>query len=649
MSRGVMARTIALAILAWAGVSAAREGPNPAGRLVLPLDGVAPATPPATATRLRVTAPAATQAVPAPLAAGAVALDSTWYDIQDMGSLGPRIVVGADGRVHVTWQDDFCEFDANGCPPNLNLPQPHPLRGMGYAWRDVASTWHHLGKVEDPAIRVCPCVSEVFGGFGAIAVAPDGRAVVAQHMNEDGCDLRGDFYLQDAVGAADWAAYLTPITEPSYLFPSVAVTPGGSFIVLSEIPKAAYYDETETFRISRVAAAGTAFVCPTGWQGGPWTQVIASSFFRDGFPAFPSIAASSNGRVGVAVGDFGGNVYLVESSNGTFTAGTITIRNLTNYSDASVTATDSTSTQFRPYVSCHLAYNDTTPHVVWSELQARRSGSSVVYFDHRSRIRHWSSVTGASTVTQVQAGQADRFDDIDQGLSGPLCGFNTISVDWPQVGFSADGSEAYVVWLRFSDAEIDPTGNMGLPGVITGIGFADIAASLRVGAGPWGPPQNLTSTPSTDERFVSIAQRNPAGQAHLLYQSSATNEAGVAAIGDRGGSPGNLLRRIAYLQRQLDGTTVSVAQEWTPAAPALRAYPNPARGAVRFTATSPLRDGEIRVYSADGRIVARVPLRGAAASWDGRDAKGRRAAAGLYFARIDGEPANRGTKFLLVH
>ena len=119
--------------------------------------------------------------VPVPLAAGALALDSTWYDIQDMGSLGPRIVVGADGRVHVTWQDDFCEFDANGCPPNLNLPQPHPLRGMGYAWRDAASAWHHLGKVEDPAIRVCPCVSEVFGGFGAIAVAADGRAVVASH------------------------------------------------------------------------------------------------------------------------------------------------------------------------------------------------------------------------------------------------------------------------------------------------------------------------------------------------------------------------------------------------------------------------------------------------------------------------------------
>ena len=31
-------------------------------------------------------------------------------------------------------------------------------------------------------------------------------------------------------------------------------------------------------------------------------------------------------------------------------------------------------------------------------------------------------------------------------------GFNTLSVDWPQVGFSADGREIYVAWLRFADA-----------------------------------------------------------------------------------------------------------------------------------------------------------------------------------------------------
>ena len=69
---------------------------------------------------------------------------------------------------------------------------------------------------------------------------------------------------------------------------------------------------------------------------------------------------------------------------------------------------DSTSTQYRPYVHCHLAYQDTTPNVVWSELQARKSGSTVVYYDWRSRIRHWSPTRGLNTVYQVPAGVADR-------------------------------------------------------------------------------------------------------------------------------------------------------------------------------------------------------------------------------------------------
>src|SRR5262249_58108493 len=67
--------------------------------------------------------PHAAPAVAVPLPAGAVQIDSAWYDLQDMGSLGHRIEVGADGRVHVTWQDDFWHL-GRGSPPNR--PAPHP-------------------------------------------------------------------------------------------------------------------------------------------------------------------------------------------------------------------------------------------------------------------------------------------------------------------------------------------------------------------------------------------------------------------------------------------------------------------------------------------------------------------------------------------
>jgi hypothetical protein len=596
-------------------------------------------------------------AVPVPLPDGAVQLDSTYWDHQDMGSLGTRIVVRPDGSVHVTWMDDHCEVAPGGCPPNLAAPDPFPRRAMAYAWRDHAG-WQPGGRVEDPDLWGC-CVTDHPGGYGTIALTDDGRAAIAQHMNEDGCDLRGDLYIRDTHGASPYTGYLTPWADD--LFPQVAALPNGGFVLLGEVPlspPAHFYDEVASFHTSYLATEGARFTCYTGWQFGPWTSVTPPGFFPpSGYSGFPSLAAASDGRAGIAVTDFVDNVFLIESANGTFAPGTVTIRNLTNYSDGAVNRPDSTSSEYRPYIHCHLAYQDTTPHVVWSELQARRKGPTIEVFDWRSQIRHWSSATGLSTVARSAPSEADAYDNLDLGLEGPIAGFNTISMDWPQVGFSADGSETYVVWLKFTNAEIDSSADAGLPGIITGIGYGDIAGAARVGSEPWSTPENLTQTPQTDERFVSLASHNPGGRVHLVFQASATNQAGVAAIGDRGGEdcgptgclPGeNFVRRIAYLERRLAGSVVSV--EGLPAAslPSVRPFPNPSRGVVRF-AVDGVRDGEtVAVFSVDGRRVARIPVTGGAALWDGRDATGRRVASGLYFARREQEPAARGVRFMML-
>ncbi|MFI5372790.1 MAG: hypothetical protein ACHQ52_14635, partial [Candidatus Eisenbacteria bacterium] len=454
---------LALATLLAASPALARTSANPDGRALLDPSGARTA-PTATERAAGRASLSRVAVVPVSQAAGAVVLDSTWYDLQDMGSLGVRVVVGPDGRVHVTYLKDFCEL-GGGCPPNLGAPQPYPNRAMAYAVRDLGG-WQMKGKVADPRLRGC-CVTELLGGFGSIALTPGGLPVVAQHMNEDGCDLRGAFYLADSASAATWSGYLAPIVSPSNLFPQVTSNPNGSFTLIGEVPQAGSYGETESFAVSYLAASGAKFVCPVGWQLGTWTSIAPAALFRDGKPAFPSMAVSSNGRVGVAVGDLGGNVYLIESSNGTFAAGTITTRNLTNYSDATIVKGDSTSTQFRSYVNCGIAYNDTTPHVVWSELQARKNGTSITYYDYHSRIMHWDSQHGIEVVKQVAPGEADTYHNLDVGLSGPAAGFNTLTADWPQVGFSADGSETYVAFLTFNDANIDPTANMGLPGIVT--------------------------------------------------------------------------------------------------------------------------------------------------------------------------------------
>ena len=645
----------------------ARTGPNPDGRpgpvlvserrgfSTMATQGVvgAAGTPRSPATASLAPVPRIIDFSPAPLPAGAVQIDSTQYDLQDLGSLGTRLVIGPDGRVHATWEDDFCEYEPNGCPPDTT-PLPIPQRGMGYAYRNASGTWINLGKVEQPSIRCSQCsAADEAGGFGTLSVTPGGLAAIAQHMNEDGCDLRGDFYLETSVGGPAWTAYLTPISD--YLFPQVVALPNGSFVVLGEairVTTGCTHCGVSDFAVSRLAAAGASFVCATGWQCGAWTSVVSTSIFRNGYPGFPCLAAASNGRVGIAVTDFGGNVRLIESSDGTFNGGTITIRNLTNNTDATATASDSTSTQYRPYIHCHLAYNDTTPNVVWSELQARRSGSTLEFYDWRSRIRHWSPDRGITTVKQVASGEADSYDNVDLGLHGPLAGFNTLSVDWPQVGFSADGRETYVVWERFLDAQVDPTADEGLPGICTGTGFGDIMASVTRANETWSAPQNLTSTPTTDERYVSIASRNAGGIAHILFQASATNQAGVVQAQDRGTSGPLLVRRIAYLERALTGSLVAVGARGPAGAPVLRSWPNPARGRVGFQApvSGPERGGSraVRVFSVDGRLMARLPLSGEGlAWWDGRDRAGGTAAAGVYLARLEGS-RSQPVKFLML-
>jgi hypothetical protein len=638
---------LSLAMLMAAPV-AARHDANPTGRLVLGTDGPRVAVPAAD----RPASPAAVTAINAigvPLPAGAVQLDSTWYDLQDMGSLGHRIEVGPDFRVHVTWQDEFCEL-GGGCPPNLAAPQPHPNRGMGYAVRDVNGVWTNFGKITDPRLPVC-CIRDLVGGFGSLALPASGRVALAQHLNEDGCDLHGYFHLEDAPGASTFRGYLTPVVSPSYLFPQVAANPNGSFTVLGEVPRGGQYDETNEIRVSYLAAPGTFYTC-FNWQMGAWTAFAPASLFRDGRPAFPCIAASANGRVGVAVTDMGGDVFLIESSNGTFAPGTTTTRNLTHYSDASIVKSDSTSLEFRPYVHCHLAYNDTTPNVVWSEWQARKSGTVISYFDYHSRIRHWTPNRGVGTVYQVPAGVADHFDDVDNGLAGPLPGFNTLSVDWPQVGFSTDGSETYVAFLTFSDAHVDPTADAGLPGIVTGIGFGDIACSVARGAGPFSVPQNLTNTPNTDERFFSLSTRNPFGRAHLVFQASATNEAGCAIIGDRGTTPGNLLRRIAYLAAPLSASLLDAPAPAAARVRALRVAPNPvlAHARVRFEAGTAAQTRLVEVLDLTGRRIATLVLGAGAPSveWQGRDDQGRTAPAGVYFARVAGGSPDASVRFVVA-
>ena len=139
------------------------------------------------------------------------------------------------------------------------------------------------------------------------------------------------------------------------------------------------------------------------------------------------------------------------------------------------------------------------------------------------------------------------------------------------------------------------------------------------------------------------------GAAHVVFQASATDQAGCVQIGDRGTSPGNILRRIAYLEKPLTASSVDVPASSAEAPRAgLSVWPNPAPGAVSFRAPGPRSREAIEIFDLHGRRIASIPLDDRTeADWNGRDAAGRAVQSGIYLARRTSE-ARAAAKFLLL-
>jgi hypothetical protein len=104
-------------------------------------------------------------------------------------------------------------------------------------------------------------------------------------------------------------------------------------------------------------------------------------------------------------------------------------------------------------------------------------------------------------------------------------------------------------------------------------------------------------------------------------------------------------------------STVPVAVPELPAAPeplALRAFPSPTTGAVRVRfALDREERATVAVYDVRGRLV-RTLADGASprgehlVSWDGTDARGGRAAPGVYFVRLQTLDRVRSTRVTVV-
>ena len=195
---------------------------------------------------------------------------------------------------------------------------------------------------------------------------------------------------------------------------------------MGEVPRGGEYDETDEFRVELPRRGRHALHVPGRLavrRRGPRSRPPRCSATAS--PAFPSHrGARRNGRVGVAVGDFGGNVYLIESSNGTFARRhdhDAQPHQLHRRHDRD--RADSTSTAVPPLRA--LPPRLQRHHAAtWCGASCRRARAAA-----RSRTSTSTAASctgtrsrGVEVVKQVPAGEADRYDDVDHGLTGPLAG-----------------------------------------------------------------------------------------------------------------------------------------------------------------------------------------------------------------------------------
>lgn len=235
--------------------------------------------------------------------------------------------------------------------------------------------------------------------------------------------------------------------------------------------------------------------------------------------------------------------------------------------------------------------------------------------------------------------------------------------------------------------------------VICAMSF-DAAATAQGGSGP-PPPLNLVWTWVGGTTWsLQLAQPHPALQALRLRGSFGAGEVLKVAAGELLGGittpwflrnlpPGSLDASLAVLgagqtvpgvgellrvtlahaanpkELMVDARSpanepleVSIRQSTdvpqADAAIALRAQPNPFNPLTRLSFSLPgAQRARVVVHAADGRLVAVLhdgPLASGSQTfvWDGRDARGRPLASGVYLLRLDGETVHQTLKLLLA-
>jgi len=207
-------------------------------------------------------------------------LDSTYYDWQSSGGFDDHLAM-FDGsgtiKINASW---VVADDINPINPSIAY----------YHWN--GSFWMGQG-------------SNVFAaktGYGAMSQYPDGRVVIATHLNLDSLGTR--CYVAIDAFAGIYAFSFMSVPDTIATFPRITVNTDNSIVMtgISEIPFNDIVNEVMWIRASD----------PSGkWQH---FSDIAPDWIHDNMEP-PTIHSGTNGKVGVVIPDYAGSMRLFESTD----------------------------------------------------------------------------------------------------------------------------------------------------------------------------------------------------------------------------------------------------------------------------------------------------------------------------------------------
>lgn len=391
---------------------------------------------------------------------------SGYYDYQSNGgSINYIRVNPSNGYIHVIYM--VSEDSANSGGPTRKTSYALSING--------GASWNNFNQVRIPGGRRSGFPSMDIGLSSGITGSP----IIANHSDPSGLGTNNFSYVYIDPSPGSGAFVEFPPTPPRGIFgqepiwPYVAATANGS-VVMAASPDISTGVGPDFFSVFQ------NFSTWTNWSTYPGRNQTGGRY---------PVAANGSGRVGIMLNVSNGSsgVYWLESTdNGSTWPGSP----VELYGTSRIVGGESLVS----YVHCDVVYNGDTPLFVMSEISSNILAPN-------PRILFYSQPTG-----YVWAAPWNPSLYIAEPL--PQQRFHQYGVGWPSIAMS--GSTIVVAYQVFQPEVSDSTPNYH---------YSDIWWVKSANGGlSWSIPENLTNTPTLDERYPSVSKWNAPGEFNIVWQ-----------------------------------------------------------------------------------------------------------------------------------